>query len=388
MNNKNLKIGIITELSLRTVNYGNHLQAYSLNYYLNTNYSNVYAETIRLKRNTGRKYTSVIKLVERAKLKIEKKIYFKLHKRMFVDKRFEKFKNFANHNIKITDTEMTLKDIEEAKYDIIIVGSDVVWYQTPGYVERCKFIDIKKNSELKKIAFSASFGKNNIPKCNTRLIKKYLNDFDNISVRESSAITLLNNIGIKNAINTCDPTLLLGVDEWRKISRKPALTDAWNNVNTTDYVFAYILGNSDEQIIKLKSMCRDNNIKLLYIPFIDGCYNNSKENDKELLNCSPEEWIWLIDHAKYIITDSFHGLVFSIMFNKKFLSIRRVNSEDINIRITDFLKYIGAEDKIENIDDITDLKAYDWNFTLYNFKVQQLIETSREFLNQIISDGG
>lgn len=385
---KKKKIGIITELSLYTVNYGNHIQAYALNYYLNTHYSNVDAETILLKRNTGRKYTSIVSLIKRAKLKIRKVIYYKSHKITFVDSRFKEFEKFANGNIRITNTEMTLEDIEGAHYDIIIVGSDVVWYQTPGYVERCKFIDIKGKPSLKKIAFSASFGKNNIPECNKKIIKNYLDDFDKISVRESSAINLLSNMGITNVINTCDPTLLLDVDEWRKISQKPDLADYGIDIDNTEYVFAYILGNNDEQILKLKKICNDNNVRLYYIPFIDGRYNNSNTNDQELLNCSPKEWIWMIEHAKYIITDSFHGLVFSIIFNKNFLSIKRVNSEDINIRITDLLEYIGARDKLVNIEDISDLKIYNWNFSLYNLKVQQLVKTSKEYLDQIISDGG
>ena len=180
-------------------------------------------------------------------------------------------------------------------------------------------------------------------------------------------------------------TLLLTDNEWKKISKKPKLIE---DKGIADYVFAYFLGNSREQINRLKNVCNREKIQLLFIPYINGYKKDDMEKEEEygLIDCSPQEWIWLVDHAKYVITDSFHGLVFSIIFKTRFICVKRVFKEDINSRIVDLLRLIGAEDKLMNINEIYNLKKISWDFELYLKQIDFLVANSKKYLQNIVGE--
>lgn len=381
---KRIRVGIITQLSLNTVNYGNHLQAYALNKYLNSHFLNIEAETMLIKGDAGIKFTTLKGMFSHYILKAKIRVYGLLYNTAKIESRYNRFRSFAKSNIVLSKENITYPEIRESDYDIFIVGSDVVWYQTPGKIDRIRFLDINKNF-IKKYAYSASFGNAYLPKENKRLIADYLRKFDGISVRESSAITLLNSIQINNVFHTCDPTLLLTDNEWKKISKKPKLIE---DKGIADYVFAYFLGNTREQINRLKNVCNREKIQLLFIPYINGYKKDDVEKEEEygLIDCSPQEWIWLVDHAKYVITDSFHGLVFSIIFKTRFICVKRVFKEDINSRIVDLLRLIGAEDKLMNINEIYNLKKFSWDFELYLKQIDFLVANSKKYLQNIVGE--
>lgn len=376
----NKKIGIVTQLSLLTFNYGNHLQAYALNRYLNTRFQGIVAETLLLKADTGLKYTSIHGAIDYWVLKLKKKIYRTLFCPQLAITRLEKFREFAGTNIIMSSEGLSYKELIHSDYDIYIVGSDVVWYQVPGVVDRCRFLDIKNNKV--RYAYSASFGNASIPKENRKVIGTYLKKFDRISVRESAVVSILKQIGIENVIHTCDPTMLLDPSEWRTISKRPQII---MNSIVPEYVFAYFLGDSEKKIKVLKGICKRLGLRLFYIPYINGILKDTTDVGNVLMNCSPEEWIWLIDHAKYVITDSFHGIVFSILMKTNFLAVKRVYSEDINLRIIDLLEYIDAKDKLVLIEDIGEFENYSWDAVGYLDRLTGLINISKEYLQKIVS---
>ena len=375
-------VGIITLLSLNSVNYGNHLQAYALNKYINKNYSTIHAVTLLIKDGSGIKFTTIDGCIKYYSRKIKRKLYWILYGIKNVEKRLDRFKQFTSSSTVISERELTNADICKSNYDVLIVGSDVVWYQTPGVIDLLRYLPFNKNTK-QKYSYAASFGNEAIPQENKKTVEKYLSKFDKIAVRESSAIKILSEVGIDEVTHTCDPTLLLTSTEWRSISQKPKMI---GEQNIEEYAFAYFLGNSEQQIEKVRKYFEKQGIRLLYIPYSNGLIRKNQSENIDLIDCSPQEWIWLIDNAKYVVTDSFHGLAFSVIFEKKFVAIKRVYTENINSRIIDLLKTISAENKLIDIDDIDKTDMAIWESGKYMDSVKNFIESSKRYLNTVIGE--
>lgn len=334
MNNKK-KVGILT-LPL-DYNYGGVLQAYAL--YTTLNNSGYEAHLINRRWDNNRK--DII-------YKTKKLIY-----KNFVMKNFTKFikNNFNNITSEITSQE-DMKEVDNLNFDAIIVGSDQVWrLEHTNGVKNNYFLDFIENKNTKKISYAASFGKDKI-ECNTdrkKIITKLLSEFDAVSVREDSGVSICKKEFNCDATQVLDPTLLLSKEEYLKllpIDKK----SIQKNILTT-----YILDKSNEnqniidKVAKYKSL-NNNPINHAIDSFnIKGLLLNiNKINLHKISN-----WIKGIDDAEFIITDSFHGVVFSIIFNKQFICIG--NKGRGLARFTSLLKIFGLEDRmVFSIDDITD----------------------------------
>jgi len=296
------KIGIITELINNSLNYGNVLQAFALNEYLNS-FDNILAETlivnhIKYKKNTS--YSPII-IYNKIYRLLKNKLKTNVEKDYNFNERIELFNNFSS---KIKKKYInSIEEIIAADYDCIIVGSDIVWIQDKGVINRLKFLDFKIK---KKVSYAASFGTNFIPNENIKYIKKYLNDFSAISLRENNSVKMLNEIGIKNVKHVCDPTILIKKEEWQKKEKKPLV-----NIDKK-YIFVYLLGKNKETRELIKNTAKTENLIIISVPHANGHYSDVDNNfaDINICNCSPENWLYLIDNAEYIFTDSFHGAVF------------------------------------------------------------------------------
>lgn len=380
MNKK--RIGILTQITYKSVNYGNYLQSFALNNYINNNYPHVTAETLLLKEETGFKYTTIKSFLRHHYIKIKRGTFRFILGIQRVKSRYTRFVDFAQNNIVLSKNNITISEIERTEYDALIVGSDVVWYQTPGVIDLPKYLPFYNNTK-RRFAYAASFGNETIPQENEAIVRDYLNRFDGIGVREKSAISLLSSIGINGAIQNCDPTMLLTPDEWMSVAQKPSIID---NESIKEYVFAYFLGNSEQQISKVSEYFNKDGIRVLYVPYVNGLIGRKDSDTTALIDCSPQEWVWLIENAKYVITDSFHGLVFSILFKKQFVSITRVFNENINSRITDLLKTVSAENKLIDIDDLKKIEDLSWDSQDYIEKISTLVDSSKTYIEEIIED--
>lgn len=106
--------------------------------------------------------------------------------------------------------------------------------------------------------------------------------------------------------------------------------------------------------------------------------------DVQLMDCSPEEWIWLIHHAEYIFTGSFHGIVFLTIFEKKFFALHREYEVDINVRLSDFLSMIHESDKMISPNGFDPNKVYNWNYKLIKEIINEKAGISKEFLQKAL----
>lgn len=317
-----MKIAILTFTACD--NYGQRLQNYALQELLKENGNDVRTilqseYSITLKRLVKQ----FIKLVigkEKKFNKIKRNIKF-----YFFDKKYIRYSNMHN-------TFYELKNATE--YDRFISGSDQVWAPVEGRLKMYMQYGIPKE---KKYSYAASIASYEIPNELKKKYKEYLESFSLISVRENQSKVLLDNILDKNEVRVdLDPTLLLNKSEWQKIEKKPK----WFEKNK--YILVYNLGSVTPQ--KIEDYAYNHNYKIISI---------MDENSKAYLS-DPGEFIYLIHNAEIIYTDSYHGTVFSIIFEKKFVhSVRNIRKNNMNSRFDTLFGILGIDvNNISNIDNI------------------------------------
>ena len=344
-------------------------------------------ETIRLAENKKDKVTSYIELFERAVNKARRNLFHQNDSAKKIDvelvkTRIEEFAAFQNQYMSLSTEELTWELLRNSDYDVLITGSDVVWTQSLGTINRIKFLDFQNRNNAVKIAYAASFGENYIPKGNRRAIKKCLDNYKMVSVREQSAVGMLNEIGVNNVAHAVDPTLLLTASHWENLEKKP------NEISENKkFTFVYVLGASVEQKNMIERISHEADCLIVYIPYASGINaNNDSFGDISLKNCSPSEWIWLIHNAEYVITDSFHGLVFSTIFQSKFIMLKRNFVRDINVRITDYLELISQKDKYFALDKHILLNDLKWDYHLISSNLDYYRQKSVELLKHSFED--
>ena len=367
-----MKIGIISEFNDNNVNYGNRLQAYALNNYLN-NFDDVDAYSLIINSKSIKRTTfkGILKGI------IKKILSIIIKDKTLNNIKLNDFNNFSYNNMKIKSGMNKFK-IKNEKFNSLIVGSDVVWSQFNDGIDNYKFLNFSCKNVF-KYSYAASFGNDFIPDENKKYLKKMLLKFDGISVREKSSINLLRKLGINNAVHSCDPTLLLSKDEWIRHEVK-------YNINEK-YVFVYLLGKDKKQRDFISEFSKTNGLKIVNITNSDGITNSVDDNfgDYKLNDVTIQNWLYLIDNSEYIFTDSFHGIVFSTIFEKKFFALKRISSNNINNRIIDYLKTINQEDKNIDCNEQILCNDFTWDYNDINQRKNILIEDSKKYICKIIS---
>ncbi len=223
-----------------------------------------------------------------------------------------------------------ISSINWSEFDAIVVGSDQVW--KPAYSSESillnKYLDFIPPNRLKKIAYAVSFGTDKWEYSDrlTKECKKCLLDFKAVSFREQSGVKLCRKYFGLDSECVLDPTLLLDKAQWSELSTKP------QNIEDR-FVFSYILDNNPTLRDKTKKFADSHNLKLINL----SAYGNQTQF------YTPAEWIWLIENADFIITDSFHCTVFSCLMQKHFITI--VN-QSRGIARYELFKKLGVEERI------------------------------------------
>lgn len=221
------------------------------------------------------------------------------------------------------------------QYDCFITGSDQVWnVQLTGY-DDTYFLGFVDNGK-KKNSFSASVGISQLSDSDKLWYKDKLNDYQNISVRETRAVRLLNDFLDKMICDVVDPVFLLRKEEWDALVKPVPIKQ--------DYILVYQLGVSKE-LVKYASRCaKMYNCKLVFVPFpLVGIAKG-----KYAFNAGAGDVLGYIRYAKYVITDSFHGTALSIIFNKKFTTLVSGTHSGVSSRLLDMLKTFELENRIWN----------------------------------------
>lgn len=248
---------------------------------------------------------------------------------------------------------LSLEEVND-RYDYVVVGSDQVWNSAFENLDVSLLSFIAKE---KRIAYAASFGVSEISNYEKNIFSSKLLEMKAISVREVAGANIIKKlIGIDVPV-LIDPTLLLPVEAWERIEKEPVW---YTKKNPGDYILTYFLGQMPKAIRTFVDRYKMKVINLL---------------DKHIFDyyiTAPQEFIYLIHHASLVMTDSFHGMVFSILFHRPFVVIDRMDNGlcSMNSRILSLLNILGLQNR-------RGLKAN-------NFEVDNLFEPRYENVEDIL----
>lgn len=295
------------------------------------------------------------------------------------------FEKFLNDNVPLTicSNDMGIILHQNPDFDAFIVGSDQVWNDDyNGKNETAYYLDfLNREKSVLKLAYAASFGKENpLDTCDKSALITRMKNFDRISVREDSAKCFLDSLGI-HSCHVVDPTLLLSKEQWFDFSKE-------STINTTeDYILVYVMDGIFENLLRnaciiAKQTC----LKIYVISF--GKINDNRI-DKCYYKCSPKDFVKLFIHAKFVITNSFHGTVFSIVMRKPMLI---VGKKKYNSRMSSLLNKLGLSDRfieydrvIKDSDAFTFLESY--NTDDFELTLSDWIEYSKKWLSNSLLGG-
>lgn len=368
------KIAIITRHAVS--NYGSVLQSYALQYA----FSKIGADSeiidyIRFDEDYKNIANTLVKKSKKwNKNPLTRLVYKSIQAPEYV-KMGKDFCKYRNNLLNITPVCYRTSDDLRSKLpdaDIFCTGSDQVWGAIGNdSIDTSYFLDFVP-SEKKKIAYAASFGKTGIADKDKSTISTLLNKYDYISVRENSALDLLSQVGIENASQVLDPTLLLNSSEWDNLIS--------NEVNG-GYVLLYQLHSNKQMDMYAKAFAEKSGKKLIRLtPLLHRIFKGGKA----VYLPDISQFLSYIKNADYIITDSFHGTAFSINYHKQFIDILPTTTKTRNQSI---LELTGLTDRI--LDNYNSFDYFIENKIDYNI-VDEILETERknsyDILKQMINN--
>lgn len=316
-------------------NYGTGLQAIALFEFLKKQGYDCYF----LKDDINKKNKKQ-KIIEKIKKVINKDLFFKLlyHNRFVIQKQRQlEYMTDVNKVFYLKSFE-DIKKINEF-FDIFIIGGDQVL--NPYHLED-KHLLTYINDNKYIFSYGSSVGVKEIPNSLKSLYMKYLTRLKYISVREKISVDALSFLN-KKIYEVVDPTMLFDKKQWIEFSENSIIDLSIANKN---YILCYFIGNRKSYYEYVKKIKKNTGYDIIIIPInIFSCKNSYFKH----FNTSPKEFIWLINHAKIICTDSFHATIFSIIFNKEFYTLKRFNEQSKksqNGRILNLLEKYGLSERL------------------------------------------
>lgn len=267
-----------------------------------------------------------------------------------------------------------------SNYNLVLVGSDQIWLPISLYSKYYNLLFV--DDSIPKVAYASSFGVSSIPSFQQKATGNYLNRLDKIGVREIQGKKIVESISNKEATVVADPTLLLTKEEWTKEAEQ-------SPIDTSEpYIFCYFLGSNKDSRTATTQLKKDTGLKIISIKYMDE-YISSDESfgDEAPYDVSPVDFIKYIKDATYVCTDSFHGTIFSILFNKQFKTFYRFNTKTVNSRnsrIDSLFELLNLSDRLYNQKDINSIKA-EIDYPTVNNKVARIRQESLDFLNKSLS---
>lgn len=378
-----MKIGILT-LPLNS-NYGGVLQAYALQTVLKRMGHDV--SEIELKKNLRWQYPPLWKMpLSFGKRFLFKYIVRRKNQKILLERYERKIYPLLVHDI----LEFISKYIRQfkvdkfidckGKFDAFVCGSDQIWrYKYYPLFEgdiANVYLKFLGDDSCKRIAYAASFGTDNweYPAKETAECKNWIQKFDAVSVREETGVKLCSTYYDIKAKHVLDPTMLLSKDDYVDLIEKSDVPTSKGNL------FCYILDNTDEKMNVVKNIEKQRHLSSF---FMNGDCGNWTEDLEKRIQPPVESWLRAFYDSEFIVTDSFHACVFSILFHKQFLVIG--NKERGLARIYSLLSMFGLKDRLTSDTDldINRMKTIDYD------RVDEILakhrEESRTFLIQALT---
>ena len=325
-----MKKGLIVTL-YGDYNYGNKLQNYALQY-------------------TLEKFGTIVSTLDTSNNECTGKNIKELVKKLLKKIRINKFRNFSKTYLKLQNKDSNLKD-----FDFVCIGSDQIW--NPNYCNDFYYSFAKFSQNV--FSYAASFGIEKVPDKYVTDIRNGLEHLKHISVREDLGKKIVEQISNRQANVHLDPTMLLTSEEWDCIAQASAHNEK------KKYILTYFLGNySNERKEYIKKIAKENRLKII---------NLNQMLDYQYYSISPNDFLNYIKNSELVLTDSFHGAVFSIIYKKAFYIMEREEkSEKLISRIETLLNKFCLTDRT--------IKNYNQNLTFEcDFsKTDEILRVERE----------
>ena len=258
--------------------------------------------------------------------------------------------------------------------DVFCSGSDQIW-NTAYRFDEFMFLDFAQDK--KRISYASSIGTNNFPEQHKNKVASLLDKFSHIGVRETSATKVLRDLlPAKDIVQVSDPTFLLDRSDWQDMARTAEIEIPLPQT----YMLCYFVGEREEYIRQLRDVIMKTGIK----DIIAVTFQEKEIPLKEVAtyhNAGPREFVYLIEHAEWVCTDSFHATALSINFGKNFVDFRRFDdtaTDSQNSRIYDLLSHYGLMQRLY------DAQSTEWSSRINYSDVNKVLEEDRKFSTQYL----
>lgn len=363
------RIGIITFWGVP--NYGTFLQAYALKNTVQSLDSSISVEVVPYLNDSHYKVYYGISPLECRYKYLNPKYYLSLMKSLLKysenKKKEKKFLSFYR-NLSFTD-RISGEELKKREYDTIILGSDIVWDFSIPFFGNDRFLFGLDINSKNKIAYAASFGTTRYGKTIPEYVYKGVNELNAISVRESNSQAIVRVLTGKEPLVVCDPTFLWDFDNDKNIPQENKFGD---------YIIVYGSSFGQELINGCAEFAKTNNLKIICLDSLDDNYDwcdiNIKQND-----LSPFEWLAMFKNAKIVMTCTFHGLMFGLIFKKK---IAFNPLKFILDKADSFIEYLELNDPLINLTSFDEKVNWNWDYKIINEKLDGLKQKSKDFIEQ------
>ena len=276
-------------------------------------------------------------------------------------------KNLNRYLKKSDGKYQTSNELDEVLYDVLVAGSDQIWNPLISRgLDPVFMLDFCKG--VKKVSIASSMGSYKLTSDDKSVFKELLKNFDFISVREEHAKMQLQDLTEKKIKVLLDPTLLLNKSMWWDFIAK----DSRYLDKKQHYILTYFVGG-DKNKYRDKVQEYSDALKL---PVWTLQYSNYtwKESDKKILGASINDFVALIGNADLVLTDSFHGVAFSVNFGVEFVPLTNIENP---VRVREFLSELEIEDRI-------DMKPQDFKNINYEYIEKKLDIMRKDSIKWII----
>lgn len=271
------------------------------------------------------------------------------------------------------------------QFDVVATGSDQVWHPVLNNSNLWFFTLNFAPCNVKRIAYAPSLGVDELSKEQGENFRNLLQNMDFISLREDSGVKAILPLVDKPVSLVLDPTLLVGRSLWDKV------IDENKVIRDEDYCLCYLLGTNPKHREVCEIVAKKLNLKILNFAHFKA-YNKGDESlsGEKLYDVSPTEFIGLIKNAKFVVTDSFHCSVFSMMYHVPFMTLLRFQKSDslsTNTRIYSMLQQFGLGNRIlDNEEKIDDMLQAPIDFNYVEETLGQKREQSNTYLDKALQD--
>lgn len=383
-----MKKNMVGLVSVSIHNYGSLLQTYAMQKTLDK--LGIQNEIILFKSNPVKQFYRIFNFpFLKMKLKLyQRKIttrlfYHEIYKGTVIrDKEFMTFKKeYCRFTNQITSREVLNRLGNE--YSAVVLGSDQVW--NPANLEMdfytLNFVPQKKT----KVAFAPSFGVSSIPQKQKEATKAYLNRIQYISCREIAGTKIVKELTGREVPVVCDPTALLSRDDWNEIRSDKQYLDG-------KYIFCYFLGANSKHRKFAEEVKQKTGYKIVALQHLDEFVKEDlKFGDVTPYDVGPQDFINLISRAEIVLTDSFHGTMFSIYYHKQFFTFSRFadeKKESTNSRILSILSLMNlSERKLTAEEEVEECLSKTINWDDVQDRLNSFRKASLEWLKKSLHEG-